>query len=526
MYETLLRMPFLRLVIPIIAGIIASYYSDSLYLCLAGLLIGLISILIFYIFPSKRYSYRHLSGIGISCLLFSLSFINAQQNFTKIQWENTPQPHKYKIKIIDEPNPKPRSYQFTVQIESVETTQGDKLIGKKAMLYIAKDNLSEKLIAGNFLNINTVFKKIEDNIDDPALSGYNNYLKHKGYACIGYVSANNWEQISPKKTFLPDIQIMATLCKQFLLKELHQILPDKRQFGIASGLLFGDKKSIDSDLRASFTETGGAHILAVSGLHVSILYAILLFPFKFLGNTKRAKRIRQILVIPMVWTFTFITGLPPSAIRATTMLSLHGLADIIGKKGLSLNVVGASAFLMLWHNPLYLFDIGFQLSFSAVIAIITINPLLLKLYKAKNVVPHYIWSLLTVSTSAQIGTAPLSIYYFNLFPIVFLLTNLFIIPLTGILLVSLPIYLLLTCLFTLPELLLYPLRFILQLFISGVELIATIPYAAISDLSIGIIDIISLYIGFYVTTMLFIRKKIMYLYMLSLLALFQVIHYL
>ena len=517
-------MPFLRLVIPVIAGIIASSYSDDLYLCLTVLLAGLTSLFVFYLFPCK-FSYRHLSGIGINCLLFSLSYINVQQNLTKTQWNYAPQSCKYKVKIIEGPNPKLRSYQFSINIESVETTQGNEPVNKKALLYLPKDSLTAHLIAGNFLNINATFKKIEDT-DDAASSGYNNYLKNKGYACVGYASSNNWKLIPSEKTYFPDIQIEASICKHYLLKKLNQIIPDKKQYGIASGIFFGDKKAMDDELRASFVETGSAYILAVSGLHVGILYGILIFPFKLLGNTKKAKCIRQFVAIPLVWAFTFITGLPPSAIRATTMLSFYGLAEIIGKKSLSLNIIGASAFLMLIYNPLYFFDIGFQLSFSAVIFIITINPLLQKLYQPGHSISRYIWSLLTVSTSAQLGTAPLSIYYFNLFPIVFLLTNLLIIPLTSILVISLPIYLLLACFFTLPGLLLYPLHIILQLFISGVELIATIPYICISDLNINIIDIISLYIGFYIIIMLLTRKKIMYLYMLSLLALFQVIHYL
>ena len=520
-------MPFLRLIIPCIAGIIVSYHVDVPYLYLTTIILGSVAFISSYLIK-RHFVYRHFSGIGINCLLFSFFCILTHLSLEKTEWNYPPKVYRYKVKILDNPVPKARSNRFSVQICSIETGEkgeaGEIIINKKAILYLAKDSLSGKLVAGNYLCVKTLFRKQDSDLTQS--SQYSNYLKIKGFACTGYAASSNWELINPPKSYIPDIQSKALSFRRHLLQKLEQIIPNKRQFSIASGILFGDKSALDDDIKTALSITGGAHILAVSGLHVGILYGALLFPFGFFGNSRRNKCFRQLIVLPVMWAFAFITGLTPSVVRATTMMSFYALAEIAGKKSFSLNIISATAFFMLLYNPMYLFDIGFQLSFSAVVAIISVNPLFQKLYYTNNYVIRYIWSSITLSISAQIGTMPLTIYYFNQFPVVFLLTNLYIIPLVGILLTLLLIYLIISFIVPLPEFTLYPLHALLQLFISGVELIRKIPYASIPDLHLDISGIVSLYLACFWLIKLFIHKKILFAYLLFLLGLFQLIHYL
>ena len=523
MYKTLLRMPFLRLILPCMGGIVVSYYINAPFLYLTAFILGLVSCISFYVLK-RQFAYRYLLGIGINCLLFSFFCMLTLSALEKTEWNYPPKAYRYKVKILEDPVFKARSNRCPVQIYSVETETGEEKMNKKAILYLAKDSLSDKLVAGNYLHIKALFKKQEPY---PTQSPqYANYPKIKGFACTGYVASANWELINPPHSYIPDIQSKALYFRRHLLQTLRQIIPDKRQLSVASGIFFGDKSIMDDDLKTAFSITGGAHVLAVGGLHAGILYGVLLFPFGFFGNTKRNKCLRQLFILPLMWTFAFITGLSPSVVRTTIMLSFYGLAEITGKKSFSLNIVGASAFFMLLHNPMYLFDIGFQFSFSAVIAIISINPLLQKFYYTDNYILRYIWSLITVSIAAQTGTMPLTIYYFNQFPVVFLLTNLFIIPLVGILLTLLLIYLIFSYIAVLPGFMLFPLHSLLQLFISGVELFTKIPYVSISNLQLDVSGVISLYLACFWLIELFIRKKILFAYLLFLLGLFQVIHYL
>ena len=516
-------MPFLRLIIPCITGIIISFHIYLPYLHWVVFISGLV-LIPFFLFCKNHYTFRYFSGLSFNCLLFAFSSMLTHQALNKAEWNYPVGVYSYKVKILEDPVPKERTYQYIIQIKTVKTGESETSINKNAILYLPKDSLSGCLVAGNYLTVNASFKKQENSTSSSF--NYSNYLKIKGYACTGYAKSGEWKQMEPFQPRFYDIKSHALACRRYFLKKLHQIVPDNTQFGVASGVLFGYKNALDDNLKMAFSTTGGAHVLAVSGLHVGILYAALLFPFLSLGNGRKAKCLRQLIVLSLMWTFAFITGLTPSVVRATTMLSLYGLADITKKRIFTLNIVGASAFLMLIYNPLYLFDVGFQLSFAAVIAIIAINPLLQKLYQPNNYAINYVWSLTTVSISAQIGTMPLTIYYFNQFPVVFLLTNLFVIPIVGILLVMLLIYLSLACLVTLPEFTLYPLRILLQIFISGVEFIASIPYAYISGLHISITDAVSLYLLIFLLTMLLIYKKIVFVYRLFLLGLFQLIHYL
>ena len=516
-------MPFLRLIFPCVSGIVVSYYINVPFLYLTTFIVGLVAFISFYVLK-RPFAYRHLPGIGINCLLFTFFYMLTLSSLEKTEWNYHPKVCHYMIKILEDPVSKARSNRCSVQIYSVETEKGEEKVDKKAILYLAKDSLSDKLVAGNYLRVKILFKKQEPS---PTQSPqYANYQKIKGYACIGYASSTDWESIHPPKSYIPDIQSKALYFRRNLIQTLAQIIPNKRQLSIASGILFGDKSTMDNDLKTAFSTTGGAHVLAVGGLHAGILYGVLLFPFGFFRNSKRNKCLQQLFILPLMWTFTFITGLTPSVVRTTIMLSFYGLAEITGKKSFSLNIVFAAAFFMLLYNPMYLFDIGFQFSFSAVIAIISINPLLINFYYTDNYILRYIWSLITVSISAQIGTMPLTIYYFNQFPVVFLLTNLFIIPLVGILLTLLLIYLIFSQIVALPGFMLFPLQTLLQLFISGIELITKIPYICISNLQLDISGAISLYLACFWLIKLFIHKKILFVYLLFLLGLFQVIHYL
>ncbi len=516
-------MPFLRLLIPCIFGIIVTYHINIPHLYLITFVSGLISFLSFFLLK-RHFAYRYLSGIGVNCLLFSFFCILTHLSLEKAEWNYPPKAYCYTVKILEDPVNKARSIRCNVQIYSIETEKSEETINKKAILYLAKDSLSEKLVAGNYLYVKTLFKKQE--ASPTQLPQYANYQKIKGYACTGYVAQANWELINPTQSYIPDFQSKALSLRRYLLQIFAKIIPDNRQFSIAAGILFGVRSDIDDDLKTAFSITGGAHVLSVSGLHVGILYGALLFFFGIFGNSKRNKCLRQLIILPLMWSFAFITGLAPSVVRTTIMFSFYGLSEIIDKKTFSLNIVGATAFFMLLYDPMYLFDTGFQLSFSAVVAIITINPLLQSLYHTENYIVRYIWSLITVSTAAQIGTIPLVIYYFNQFPVIFLLTNLFIVPLCGILLIMLIIYLIISPIVALPEFMIYPLRALLQLFISGVEFFAQIPYACIYNLQIDIIGAASFYLASFWLIKLFIHKKILFAYLLSLLGLFQVIHYL
>lgn len=206
-------------------------------------------------------------------------------------------------------------------------------------------------------------------------------------------------------------------------------IPDENSTQIALALLLGDKKQLDPTIREAYTQAGVMHILAVSGLHVGIIYALFLLVLKPLKLKKEKARLYLLCVILSIWLYAFLTGLSPSVVRAATMFSLLTLGQMRERPPSIYNVLAFSAMLMITFNPDVIFEVGFQLSYLAVLGIVMIQPLILNWWLPPNKAIEYIWQLTSVSLAAQLVTFPLSIFYFHVFPTYFLLGNLLILPL-------------------------------------------------------------------------------------------------
>lgn len=205
------------------------------------------------------------------------------------------------------------------------------------------------------------------------------------------------------------------------------------ELAIASALVLGDKSLLSQDLRQSFGAAGAMHVLAVSGLHVGIILELLLFLFGRVPKIFTKKR-ALILALLVLWTYAMIIGFPPSVVRATLMFTLLSIGRLSSQQSDSLNILFFSAFAMLVFEPLLIFDIGFQLSYLAMLGILTIQKPLASLIYIQNKWLRKIWDGTTVGVAAQIFTFPLTLYYFHQFPNYFLLTNIGMMIFAGIVL--------------------------------------------------------------------------------------------
>lgn len=203
--------------------------------------------------------------------------------------------------------------------------------------------------------------------------------------------------------------------------------PESRQIALA--LLLGQKGSLEKEIRDAYSETGTMHILAVSGLHVGIIYAILLLPVRGLRSTSKIRFFYLFLVIFLIWVYALLTGFSPSVVRAAAMFSLMTFGQMRKRKASIWNTLAFSALMILVTDPDVIFDIGFQLSYLAVAGIVGIQPLMVGWWFPRNSILEYFWQLATVSLAAQLVTFPLSILYFHQFPTYFLIANLLVVPL-------------------------------------------------------------------------------------------------
>ena len=204
---------------------------------------------------------------------------------------------------------------------------------------------------------------------------------------------------------------------------------------IALALLLGQKESLGKEVKQAYSATGTQHILAVSGLHVGIIYSILLLPLTFFKQKGQLlQKSYLILVLGLIWIYALMTGFSPSVVRAVVMFSLVTLGQMRKRKPSIWNILAFSALLLLVLDPAIQTDLGFQLSYLAVAGIVGLQPILLRMWAPSNRVLDYFWQMATVTLAAQLITSPLTLHYFHTFPTYFLVANLLIVPLSYIIL--------------------------------------------------------------------------------------------
>ena len=505
MIKTLRQAVFLRLSLFLMTGVIiqtqADFFPYWIYIAVFSLLI-----LSFSQIPkiNTSYRWRWLFGLGLMLLCLSSAGVLTHVTWKQSEWTEESGFKNYLVQIIDEPVRKPQTWMLKVKTGN-----------KKTVIYLPVDSVSSALSPSDWIIIKTSFEKTNE---------FN--LRKQGIAARSFVSKSNWRKIESSSEQHLNLRFLSLKCRRILLNQLKEILPDEKSFSVAAAILFGYSSEIDKETRQVFAATGTAHILAVSGMHFAIIYSILCFPFSFLGNTRQGRIIRQLTVLPLLWIFAFITGMPPSVIRAAVMITVWGIGNAFFFRALTINTLGAAAFFMLLYNPLNLFNIGFQLSFSAVLAILLINPYLTSLYRSRNPIFNYVWELSCTSTTAQLGTAPFGLYYFHQFPVLYLISNIFVIPLVGVLLVLIPSSLLLRLIFGNLQELMFPLRKILLIMFNVLGSLSEIPNGVIDNIQLSVKDALNIELGLIFSFLLLIKKRVIYLCLLIIVLALQVFYYL
>ena len=260
---------------------------------------------------------------------------------------------------------------------------------------------------------------------NPNLFDYKKYLQHLG---VHYqIVAANYEIYATKKGS-NTLKGVAEKYRNHLIEKLSETTIDKDERSIMEALILGQRRNIDPEVYRAYAAAGAIHILAVSGLHVGIIFYLLTGILSPLVHLKFGKPLRSILIVVLLWVFAFIAGLSPSVVRAVTMFSFFAVATMLNRPTNSINILFLSFFVLLIYNPNWIFQVGFQLSYIAVFSILWIQPKLAKLYKPRFKIDKLLWDIATVTLAAQLGIAPLSVFYFHQFPGLFFISNLMILP--------------------------------------------------------------------------------------------------
>ena len=317
---------------------------------------------------------------------------------------------------------KPNRY-FNNYVLELKTLQ-QKSVEGEVLFSIQRDTSEQVLAVGDHLllkeKLTDVFAPL-----NPYQFNYQDYLKKR--KIFKQIRSNSKEiKVLKYKEF--SFQQLVERARKQIIGQLNKSGLNKNQIDLTSALLLGQKKELSKDIYNDFTNAGVVHILAVSGLHVGIILIFLNLIFKPLRKFKFGKWAAYLFSLICIWAFALLVGFSPSVIRAALMFSFLNAGLIFNRKASTFNMLCLSAVLMLLWDAYLIFSVGFQMSYLAVLGIISFQPLIKKRFYIKNRVGRYFFDILTVSFCAQLGVIPISIFYFHQIPGLFLVANLLIIP--------------------------------------------------------------------------------------------------
>ncbi|MFM6975248.1 MAG: ComEC/Rec2 family competence protein [Sphingobacteriaceae bacterium] len=426
------EIPFVRFVLPFISGIlIAWYYPDfithSILLALIALLFGFLVIGVVVYKRFKIYAFRWLFGLIIHALLF-LCALERTLQMTPAYQENhfSKTPAKILvIKVASEPTIRGDIARFEAEVcyAGQKRTTGKLLIALKL-----NSRTGNALNYGDLFLIPAVYHEVEPPYN-PSEFDFKNYLRARQ---INHQCFINMQQIRLLGSGYGNSVInFAIRLRQKIVQRFKKYIPNPEAAAMASTLIMGYRADLSPEILSAFSKTGTMHVLSVSGMHVALVFIMLSFMLRPLDKYPPTRFLKVIIIIALIWFYALITGFSPSVNRAALMLSFVVLGKALNKGMNTYNLLAISAFILLLFYPFYLFDIGFQLSYLAVLGLVFLHPHLYSLCYVKWKIFDAVWSYSSLSIAAQFITFPLSLYIFHQFPLYFLLSNLLIvIPIT------------------------------------------------------------------------------------------------
>jgi competence protein ComEC len=425
--EEIRRYPFIRLTVPLIIGIAIALLLP-IPQWISWSLLGISAICFAVLKTIPKYSLTLAVGISANIFLIATgclltSFHNEGETKDKLAG--------YKGFVIGEiaDDPKIKENNVSLEINVSAIRDGDEWIetSGRTLLYLEKDSASMLLRTGDRIVFSPELTGIE-NKGNPEEFDYRKYLAYNMIYSSDYLAGDEWRLVDNESIgFRPKLSRL----RLKLVGLLREFGLSDDEVSVMAAMTMGYSDILSDEIRHAYSSAGAMHILAVSGLHVGIIYGIIVFMLSFIRSEK-LNWLKVLITILLIWLYALFTGLSPSVTRASLMFSIMSLGKLQKNSPGSLNAVFASMFILLIANPYNIANIGFQLSYSAVIGIIVLQPKLYSIFEVKNKVLDWIWSLTTVSVAAQLATAPLCLHYFHQFSNYFLLTNYVMIPISTV----------------------------------------------------------------------------------------------
>lgn len=491
------EVPFAVYILPLITGIVWALYlpapsPTTLFLAFGIILVTFIALNIFYS-HLKIYQKRWTGGILIHALLLLSGIILVAKNDVRNKADYfAKHPADWLlVSISNEPVQKGDYLHFTAETELALRDPNRTVVSGPLILTVRADSLhhfaygDQLLIPGKTAAIDPPF--------NPGEFNYKQYLAHQQIYYQEFLTAGQCRVI---KTETGNPLIAASLkLRQQLVNKFKTGLHNPEAIAVASTLILGYKADLSQDVLNAYADTGTIHVLSVSGAHVAIIFVFLNFGLGFLNRYRYGRYFKTFISILMIWVYAMLTGFSPAVCRAAVMISMVITGNTFSRYINTLNILALSAFILLLYNPLLITDVGFQLSYLAVFGLVVFKPLISNWFEFKHRWANKVWYLISASIAAQLITFPLSGYYFHQFPVYFLISNLFIIiPSEIIMLVGIA-YLLLPSIPLLSPLLAYALEQSIILMNKGLALIEHAPYSSFKQVWLSIPDCLLIFVA-------------------------------
>ncbi|WP_084203492.1 ComEC/Rec2 family competence protein [Psychroserpens damuponensis] len=430
-----LNTVIIKLTLCLIIGIVLCHYFTVSLIVISYCLLALFALLGICSYVLNR---TFKKTIWFGCIAYILMIclgiytyqthnqLNFKKHYTTLHSTDVKDTKLIRLKIRERLKSSTYYDKYVVELIAINKAS----VNGKCLLNISKDSLNAAYTIDDVLITSTNFKSLPFPIN-PNQFNYKAYLeKQYIYHQLSVSDHDILKLKSPETT----VYGLSDQLRQTINKKLNYYNFKPEELAIINALLLGQRQDLSQDLQQNYVNAGAIHILAVSGLHVGIILLILSHFLKPLERFRNGTVLKVIILITLLWSFALIAGLSASVTRAVTMFSIVSVA-LHWKRATNIyNTLAISVFILLLFKPLFLFDVGFQMSYLAVLAIVSLQPLLYNIWKPKWKAIDYFWKILTVTIAAQFGVVPISLYYFHQFPGLFFISNLAIIPFLGLIL--------------------------------------------------------------------------------------------
>lgn len=523
------KYPFLKMLIPLALGIWFGTFFDFNTLTptvTVVIMVGLFVITDATVFLLKSYRFNWLFGSVMAIYLFIAGHALVQVHEASVKQDYfrnfESDARHYVARVYDYPTERENSIKTVLELEY---QFGDSLPSRpvtgKVMAYFRKTDSAFALHYGDLIAINAPVGEVAPP-KNPGEFDYRAHLWRKGISGQCFLGDDDWLDLQTNRAN-PLIAFSYRL-RDHLLASLQRCGVKDEEFGVAAAILLGYDDSLADDVRKNYVAAGSMHILCVSGMHVGIIYLMASLLLGFLNRKRWQKVLKNCLLLLLVWLYALVAGLSPSILRASMMISFVIIGEIIERKGFVINSIAASAFILLCVNPNNLFEIGFQLSYVAVIGIVTLQKPIYRLIYVKNKLLDRVWEITAVALSAQVATIPFTLFYFHQFTTYFWLSNLFMTPISFFVVMGGMLLLLVSWIPYLNVLLGYLVWGVIYVMNWLVSWIESLPFSIIKGLYISPLEFAILLVAFVVLLLAVTQhKKRMVIGFLSLMLLFMVL---